>query len=121
MPGSSTVSGLSDPSCVGGVVTIFDCDVVEHPPVCYNGNDVSIGSGTKVNGHFNITVSPPLQPGQIIYATDGCSDPVLVGPSVVIEAPSPAPLVSPIGLVGLVGLLALVGVFGLWRAVPRRL
>jgi hypothetical protein len=93
---------------------------VESPPVCYNGNDVPIGMGQKQpDGHFVITVSPPLKTGQVIYATDGCTDPTLIGPSEVVFAPTPAPALSPDRLLALVGILMLVGAFGLLPRMKR--
>ena len=93
---------------------IFDCGVVESPAICYNGNDVPIGTGLKQpDGHFVIPVSPPLRPGQVIYATDGCTDPVLTGPDEVVPSASPAPVLSLDGMLALVALLTLVGAVGL--------
>lgn len=114
------VSGTSDPGCFPGLITVFDCDVVESPAVCYNGNDVPIGTGQKQpDGHFVIAVSPPLKPGQVIYATDGCTDPILIGPSQVVPAPTPAPVLSSNRLLALVGILVLVGAFGLLPKMRR--
>jgi len=72
-----------------------------------------------VNGSFTCLLSVPLQPGQIIYATDGCYDPVLVGPSRVIPGARVVPLLSPRAIVLLAGIVSLVGLLGLTR-IRRR-
>lgn len=124
--GSSTVTGTSNPQCIGGVVKIFDCGP-EVPPICAHCTtevgcpDQKIGQGTKDSkGNFVITVTPPLKPGQIIYATDGCTDPALVGPDTVVTRPAPAPVLSPHLMLMLVAVLGLVGVLGVRRLRTSR-
>jgi hypothetical protein len=92
---------------------IFDCG---YPPNCHhcimvNGcADPLIGTGTKdANGNFVIPLSLFPAPGHEIYATDGCADPALVGPDVVIQAPATAPMLSPRAVMVLVVLLGVVG------------
>jgi cysteine-rich repeat protein len=120
--GSTIVCGQSFPGpCAPGEVLIFDCgnDGCEHCTMVAGCGDMLIGMGTKgPNGEFIIPVDPPLKPGQVIYATDGCTDPTLVGPAFIIQAPATAPLLSPGGLLALVALLALTGLVGLARARP---
>jgi hypothetical protein len=55
--------------------------------------------------------------GHEIYATDGCVDPGLVGPDVVIQAATIAPVLSPRVIALLVGLLVAVGVRRLYLRV----
>ena len=82
--------------------------------------DNLIGMGKKdANGNFVIPVNPPLKPGQVIYATDGCDDPVVVGPDVVVHAPAAAPALSASMLVVLGALLSLVGLVGLKRPLGQ--
>ena len=61
-----------------------------------------------MNGNFVIPLSVLPAAGHEIYATDGCSDPALVGPDVVIQSATTAPLLSP-RVIGLLVVL-LVGV-----------
>jgi len=118
-PGSTTVIGKSDPGCTPGVVTIFDCGP-EMPPVCYDGNDTPIGTGTKdANGTFVINVSPPLKAGQKIYATDNCTDPILEGPAVAIGSVA-VPAGSHDMLMLLAAVLSALGVAALLRSRQRR-
>lgn len=112
--GSFTISGHSDPTCIGGQVMIFDCGF---PPNCHHCTmatpcaDSLIGAGTKdASGNFMIPVSPLPAAGHEIYATDGCADPGLVGPDVVVQqAAATAPLLSPRTIAWLAVLLAVVG------------
>ena len=71
----------------------------------------------KVNGSFNcpLFANVTLQPGEIIYATDGCYDPIRVSPDVVIARPPAVPLLSPVMIVVMAGTLCLVGLLGLAR------
>lgn len=118
-PGSSTVTGTSDPACVGGQVLIFDCGF---PPNCHQCTglpcpDALIGMGSKdANGNFSFPLSVILAPGHRIYATDGCTDPGIAGPDVLIGiGQAPAPLLSGQALAMLAALLVLVGFVGLRR------
>ena len=64
----------------------------------------------------------PLQPGQYIYAIDGCFDPLLVGPSQPVRVgppPSGAPLLSPAMIAALLAILGFVGIRGLRRRRSR--
>ena len=121
--GSSTVTGNSDPSCTGGKVLIFDCG---YPPDCHHCTgptvnntpcpDTLLGMGSKdQNGNFIIPLSFSPAPGHEIYATDGCKDPGIVGPDVVIQAPATAPLLSAQGIAMLIAALSIVGFVGLSR------
>jgi hypothetical protein len=105
--GSDRVVGSSAPACPGtNIIAIFDCGP-ERPPVCHDGTDQLIGTGSKrPDGSFDITVAPPLQPGQRIYPVDYCFTPPLVGPSALVTALAPAPALGPIGV--LLALLVLV-------------
>jgi len=87
-----------------------------NPPsdYCWSG-DTAIGTCPKSNGFFNCTLNVTLQPGQTIYATDGCFDPIRVGPDIVIPRPPAVPLLSPVMIVVLSGTLCLVGLLGLSR------
>jgi len=131
LPGSTEVNGASGLDCPDSSpipITICDCGP-ESPPQCYDGTapvgsgcwsgDTPIGTCPKVNGSFTCLLSVPLQPGQIIYATDGCYDPVLVGPSRVIPGARVVPLLSPRAIVLLAGIVSLVGLLGLTR-IRRR-
>ena len=62
-----------------------------------------------------LSLFPPA--GHEIYATDGCNDPALVGPAVVIQAATTAPLLSPRVIALLVVLLVAVGVHRLYLRV----
>lgn len=124
-PGSSTVTGTSDPACVGGQVLIFDCGFpanchhctgVTIPPNNDPCPDALIGMGSKdVNGDFSFPLSLIPAPGHRIYATDGCTDPGISGPDVLIGIgpQRPAPLLSGQAVALLVALLGLVGFVGL--------
>jgi hypothetical protein len=100
-------------------ILIFDCGV---PPACAQCTtpvgcpNPLIGTGTKdALGNFIISVSPPLRAGQMVYATDGCFDPPLVGPDATVRVASIAPLLSSEMLAALVAMLTVVGLFGLGR------
>ena len=100
---------------------IFDCG---YPPNCHHCTNVSpcddelIGTGTKdANGNFVIPLSLFPAAGHEIYATDGCDDPAIVGPDVVVQAATTAPLLSPRALALLVVLLSIVGVHRLYLRV----
>lgn len=102
--GSTAVRGRSDPACPSetpnGSIRVFSCGP-EVPPICHNGNDPLVASGTKdALGNFVITFSPPLQAGQYIYVTDGCFDPILVTPAAQVVAPAAAPALSWWGMMG---------------------
>ena len=118
--GSTTVSGRSDPGCPSlmpnNAISIFSCGP-EVPPVCHDGNDPLLATGTKdAMGNFVIAISPPLRAGEIIYATDGCFDPALVGPATRVTAPSGAPALSWWGMIGAAALMGGVAL----RALRRR-
>lgn len=107
LSGSDRVAGSGAPGCPGAnVVAIFDCGP-ERPPICHDGTDQLIGTGSKQpDGRFEIAVAPPLQRGQRIYAVDDCFAPPLVGPPVLVTAPAPVPA---LGLAGtILALLVLV-------------
>jgi len=78
--------------------------------------DQLIGKGSKnPDGSFNIPLEFQPGPGAAIYATDGCTDPGLVGPAFIILAPETAPLLSATAVVALIAMLGLVGFAGLSR------
>ncbi len=71
-----------------------------------DGSDRLIGVGTKrPDGTFDVAVAPPLRAGQRVYAVDRCFAPPLVGPTVLVVAKVPAPLLDSGG--GLMALLLL--------------
>jgi SdrD B-like domain len=122
--GSSIVRGHSDPTCVGGQVMIFDCGL---PPDCHhcttaaNCPDPLIGTGTKdANGDFIIPLSLMPAAGHKIYATDGCTDPALVGAEVEIGAATKAPLLAPQLIACLAALLGALGVRRLRSSVNQK-
>jgi hypothetical protein len=130
-PGSTEVNGMTGTDCPQNnpePITICDCGP-ESPPQCYDGTapvgsgcwsgDTPIGTCPKVNGSFTCLLSVPLEPGQIVYATDGCYDPVLIGPSSVVPRARVVPLLSPRAIVLLAGIVSLVGLLGLTR-IRRR-
>jgi hypothetical protein len=121
--GSTSVSGQSAPGpCTGGAILIFDCgtDGCEHCKTVSGCTDNLIGMGKKdANGNFVIPVNPPLRAGQVIYATDGCGAPVVVGPDTVVRAPAVAPALSTPMLLVLGALLGLVGLLGLNRQLSH--
>ncbi len=93
--GSTEITSRSNPGCTGGMITVYDCGGPDAPPICFNGNDVVLGTAVKdINGNYVVTV-PPLQLGQVIYVTDSCTTPPLVGPVVRIIQAAPAPALSP--------------------------
>jgi len=117
--GSTTLSGRSDPACPtlmpNNAISIFSCGP-EAPQICHDGDDPLLAIGTKdAMGNFVIAIAPPLKAGQMIYATDGCFDPVLTGAATVVAAPTAAPVVSRWGMIGLAALLSGVALWGLWR------
>ena len=104
------------------MIHIFDCGP-ETPPVCHDSGpnaDVEIATCPKSQGVFTCLLMTPLKPGQIIYGTDGCFDPVLVGPDVVVPQPPVVPLLSPRMLVVLGVTLSVVGLLGLRRMRANR-
>jgi len=97
------------------VITIFSCGP-ERPQICHDGNDSVIGTGLKdAMGNFVIIVAPALRAGQIIYATDGCFAPLLIGADTLVGPLAEAPVASRWGIVGLIVLLSAVAAFGLRR------
>jgi hypothetical protein len=106
-PGDTVVAGQGNPACMGGVVTVLDCGP-EVPPICGNGNDIVLGTGSKAaDGSFMITV-PPLAAGQLIVITDGCTRPALRGAPLRVGG-TPAPLLSAGALVAAAALLTMIG------------
>ena len=71
-------------------------------------------SASVNNGNFTIVLVNPLVPGQFIYVTDGCTDPILSLP-VMVTGPTEVPLMSRDAIVALVAALGLVGLLGLAR------
>lgn len=92
---------------------MFDCGPDR---ICHDGDDfaVALVSASFSNGNFTIVLVNPLVPGQRIYVTDGCTDPVLSRPATVAY-PAEAPLMSRDLMVVLVAALGLVGLLGLAR------
>jgi len=118
--GSTTVTGQAPPECptANNQILIYDCGI---PPVCHDADDTVIGMTMKdANGMFIVHLSPPLHAGQVIYITDGCFDPLLFGPPVVVQAQAPAPVMSPGILVLLAGGLGLIGFVNLLRVRRMR-
>jgi len=111
--GSTQLRGRSAPStdCAPGTIQAFDCGP-NH--MCHDGDDLPLSTVSATRdgeGHFTITVSPPLVGGQIIYIADNCFDPVLRGTSRLVSSPAPVPLLSPRLLLLLVGVLGGLGVW----------
>ncbi|MBI3783962.1 MAG: hypothetical protein HY270_11225 [Deltaproteobacteria bacterium] len=107
------------PAC-DGKVHAFDCA----PGACHDGNDTEISSGNfgvtkNPDGTFTITLNTPLPAGDTVYATDGCYDPMLVGPNQLVQQPEAAAALSPRMLVALTAILSAVGVLGLSRLRRR--
>ena len=106
------------PMC-DGKVHVFDCA----PGACHDGNDTEIDAGNigvtkRPDGTFTISLSTPLTAGETLYATDGCYDPVLVGPAQVVSLAAIVPALSPTFVVVLVVVLSAVGGFSIilrWR------
>jgi hypothetical protein len=128
--GSTTLTGQSDPTCpctsppCDGKIHVFDCGP-ETPPVCHDSGanadfEIAVPVTKNADGTFTIMLTTPLKPGQIIYATDGCFDPALVGPNVVVRQPPAVPLLSREMIVALIAGLSLVGVLGLKRVRSMR-
>lgn len=98
-------------------ILVFDCGPDR---LCHNGDDfpLAVLSVTSLpNGDFVLTLAQPLVPGQQIYVTDGCTDPLLSGPALVRGLAS-VPTLSGSMLVALSALLALAGLLGLRRIGP---
>jgi hypothetical protein len=124
--GSTTITG-ADPGCtpnatcvVGGHeyaknnICVFDCGP---DGICHDFPDdfpIDVQSASSINGNFTIVLKTPLVPGQKIYITDGCTDPLLSAPAIV-GYPTEAPLMSRDLMVVLVVALGLVGLLGLAR------
>ena len=109
--GSTTITGIgNDDGCTPGPIQVFDCGPDR---ICHDGDDFALPvvSASYSNGNFTIVLKTPLVPGQRIYVTDGCHDPILSGP-VTVPYPAEAPLMSP-GLI--VVLVAALGLLGLTR------
>ena len=66
-------------------------------------------------GNFVITVTPPLQVGQIIYATDGCFDPLMVGKDTLVGPKAEAPLMGRPMLAIQIAVLSAAALWKLWR------
>ena len=92
---------------------MFDCGP---DGICHDGDDfpLTVKSASNNNGNFTIVLVNPLVPGQKIYVTDGCTDPLLSAP-VVVGYPTEAPLMSRHLMLVLVVALGLVGLLGLAR------
>lgn len=113
-PGDTVIKGRSNPDCLGGKIIIFDCGP-ESPPICFDGNDVMLGMGTKnPDGTFMITV-PPLTGGQFIYISDSCTTPPLTSDPLFVFSPAPAPLLSPSAMAMALVLLVGAGLLGMLR------
>jgi len=118
--GSTTLTGQSDPTCpctshpCDGKIHVFDCGP---DGICHDGDDFEIAVPVSKNpdGTFAIMLTTPLKPGQIIYATDGCFDPVLMSPDIVVRLLSAAPALSPRSILMLAGALCAAGLVGLRR------
>ena len=114
MAGSTTITGTGiGPTCTPGPIRVFDCGP---DGICHDGDDVPVAvvSASYSNGNFTIVLKTPLVPGQRIYVTDGCTDPILSDP-VTVGYPTEVPLMSRELMVVLVAALGLVGLLGLAR------
>jgi hypothetical protein len=113
--GSTTITGtgIGAPECTPGPIRVFDCGP---NGICHDGDDVELAvkSASFSNGKFTIVLVNPLVPGQRIYVTDGCHDPIISQPALV-KFPAPVPLMSRDLIVVLVAGLGLIGLLGLTR------
>ncbi len=125
--GSGHVRGTAPLACpdlcatCDGLIHVFDCGP-ESPPVCYDGTDVELGTCSKAVGFYDCLLTVPLQPMHVIYSTDGCFDPLLVGPSAPVQVTrlNPVPALSPAMLGVLVTTLAVVALIAMRRRFARR-
>ena len=114
--GGSTIitgSGLGEGGCAPGPIQVFDCGPDR---ICHDGDDFALPyvSASNNNGNFTVVLVTPLVPGQAIYITDGCTDPLLSLP-VIVQPPTEVPLLSRDALVALTAVLGLIGLLGLAR------
>jgi len=108
------VGGIGESTCTPTPIQVFDCGP---DGICHNDDDFELAttSITKLpDGSYMIHLAKPLVPGQKIYVTDGCTDPLL-SVIAVVRAPVPAPLMSERGLATLVAMLLLVAGISLTR------
>jgi hypothetical protein len=108
-----TVTGIGA-GCTPTKIQVFDCGPDK---ICYNGDDfeLAVVSASYSNGTFTIVLVNPLVPGQRIYVTNGCVDPVLSSEPEIVRQPAPVPALSGSLLLALEALLGLVGLYGLSR------
>jgi len=116
--GSTTLTGhgSTKPGCVAGNLQVFDCGP---NAICHDSDDfpLPLAAATRdTAGDFSITLVQPLTPGQLIYVTDNCFDPMLRGPAIAVRVPATAPLLSAAMIAAMMGTLGLVGLLGLARA-----
>jgi outer membrane protein assembly factor BamB len=90
--GSTTIigSGIGAPGCTPGPIQVFDCGP---DGICHDGDDfpLAVVSTSFNNGNFTIVLVNPLVPGQKIYVTDGCHDPLLSQPVTVTPSNTATP------------------------------
>ncbi|MFQ5668323.1 MAG: hypothetical protein ACE5I7_18080, partial [Candidatus Binatia bacterium] len=111
-----TVSGIAEPNCTPTPILVFECGADGLCDATSNDDiPLALVSVTQQqNGDYFIVLVNPLQAGQRIFVTDGCTDPSFSLPAVV-TAPAVAPLLSSDMLILLVAILSLVGLLGLSR------
>jgi hypothetical protein len=118
--GSTTITGtgIGAPDCTPGPIQVFDCGPDK---ICHNSDDfeLAVVSASYDNGHFTIVLVDPLVPGDIIFVTDGCHDPV-ISVSALVKFPAPVPVMSRDLIVVLVAALGLLGLLGLTRLRLRQ-
>lgn len=121
----TSVFGQSDaecpcpsPSC-DTPIRLFDCGGTDDPPICFNDNDVELGSAQDkgIDGGFRFDLPMLLNPGQVIYATDSCFSPLQFSAPFTVTGQSALPLLAWQTIGGLAVLLGLVGVVRLRRVV----
>jgi hypothetical protein len=114
--GSATITatGIGEPGCTPGPIQVFACGPDR---ICHDGDDVplAVASASYNNGSSTIVLVEPLVPGQRIYVTDGCTDPLLSRP-VTVTYPTEAPLMSPGLILILAATLGLLGLVMLRRS-----
>jgi hypothetical protein len=115
--GSTTIRGRAAPlpGCAPDSIQVFDCGPNR---ICYDGDDFplpTVSATRDANGNFVIELVTPLAPRQLIYISDGCVDPRLNGPAILVPDTAAAPALSGLGMVGAAAMLGLLGLLAISR------